>query len=146
MTARKSRPTAVAAVDTASPNSIDRQQIAVASEGADAMRRGFEAMRQINERAVQSALARFTEAAEKLNKTPSQPLELLAVPGELMRLQLMQATNYWQELSSAALEMQAELLGCSSHLVDSDAVLQTASAMDALPAFALFPTLAGRAR
>jgi hypothetical protein len=36
------------------------------------------------------------------------------------------------------MEMQAELLGCSSHLVDSDALLQTASAVDALPGFPFY--------
>lgn len=139
MTARKkTRPasTPVAAARPA-PTENGRQQIAVATEGADAMVRGFEAMRKINDRAVQSALVRFTAAAEKY-KTPCEPLELLAIPTELLRSQIEGATSYWQELSGAALEMQAELLNCSSHLVDSDAMLQTASVMDAFPAFPFY--------
>jgi hypothetical protein len=146
MTARKIRTSArPAAAGTPAPSDTGRQQIAVATEGADAMRRGFEAMRQINDRAVQSALLRFATAAEKY-KAPHQPLELLAIPTELVRSQFEEAASYWQELSGAALEMQAELLNCSTHLVDSDAMLQTASAMDAFPAFPFFPTLAGRPR
>jgi hypothetical protein len=142
MTARKTRPTTrpAAAASVArqpAPTENERQQMAVATEGAEAVRRGFEAIRQINDRAVQSALVRFTAAAEKY-RTPREPLELLAIPAELMRSQIEGAATYWQELSSAALEMQAELLGCSSHLVDSDAMLQTASAMDALPAFPFY--------
>ena len=114
----------------------DRQQLAMAAESAVALRRGFEAMRQINDRAIQAALSRFTAAAEKL-KTPREPLELLSVSTELMRLQIEGATSYWQDLSGAALEMQAQLLGCSSHLMESDVILQAASAMDSLPAFPL---------
>jgi hypothetical protein len=146
MTARKKarNPAAQAAATTpvaVQPDTV-RQQIAVASESAQAMRRGFDAMRKINDRALQGALARFTSAAGKYAK-PREPLALLAIPADLMRTEMQEAASYWQDLSGAALEMQAELLGCSSHLVDSDAVLETVSAVDTLPAFPLFPTWAG---
>ena len=121
----------------AQPGNAERQQAAVAAESAEAMRRGIEAMRQINDRAVQGALARLAAAAQKY-KEPQPPLQLLAMQGELLRLQLDGAASYWQELSAAALEMQAELLGCSTHLLETDAVLQTASAIDALPALRCF--------
>lgn len=142
MTTRKIRPAArPAAATAATPLSTQadagRQQMAVASESTDAVLRGFEAICKINDRALQGALARFTTAAGKY-ETPREPLELLAIPGELVRMQFEGAASYWQELSGAALEMQAELLGCSSHLVDSDALLQTASAMDALPGFPFY--------
>ena len=138
MTARKTspqaRPTPVA---KAALTDTERQQMTVAAESAVAMHRGFEAMRQINDRAVQATLSRFTAAAEQL-KTPREPLALVSVSTELMRLQIEGATSYWRDLSSAALEMQAQLLGCSSHLVENDAILQAAAAMEALPAFPLF--------
>ena len=138
MTARNTRPAARhAAAAKPTLTETERQQMAVTAESADAMRRGFEAMRQINDRALQAALSRLTEAAEKFT-TPHEPMELLTVSTELMRLQLEGAASYWQELGGAALEMQAQLLGCSSHLVESDALLQAASVMDALPAFPLF--------
>ena len=138
MTARKTTPAArPTAVTQPALTEAERQQMTVAAESAVAMRRGFEAMRQINDRALQATLSRFTAAAETL-KTPREPLQLLTVSTELMRLQIEGATSYWQDLSGAALEMQAQLLGCSSHLVESDAMLQAASAMEALPAFPLF--------
>ena len=137
MTSRKipaaARPTAVT-----KPQLTDneRQQLTVAAESAVAMHRGFEAMRQINDRAAQATLSRFTAAAEQL-KTPRDPLALVSVSTELIRLQLEGATSYWRDLSSAAFEMQAQLLGCSSHLMENDVILQAASAMDSLPAFPL---------
>jgi hypothetical protein len=146
MTARKTRqpaPSATAPI-AIQPDTV-RQQMAVASESVDAMRRGFDAMREINDRAVQAALARFTAAAGKY-ASPGEPMALLYVPGELVRSQMEDTAAYWQELGGAALEMQAELLGCSSHLVDSEAILETASAVKALPAFPLFPTWAGHRR
>lgn len=107
------------------------------TESADVMLRGFEAIGKINERAIQSALARYAAAAAKLN-VQRQPMDLLALPADLMRSEIEGATRYWQELGGATMEMQAELLGCSSHLVDSDALLQATHALDALPVFAPF--------
>lgn len=135
-----SRKTPAAARPTAVPKpqltDTERQQMTVAAEGAVAMHRGLEAMRQINDRAVRATLSRFTAAAEQL-KTPREPLALVSVSTELMRLQIEGATSYWRDLGSAALEMQAQLLGCSSHLVESDVILQAASAMDSIPALPL---------
>jgi hypothetical protein len=136
-TPRKVKPAAAPLAAWSAPNDGGRKQLAVASESADAMVRGFEAMRKIHDGAVQSALARYTAAAQKL-ASPRQPMELVAIPGDLMRLEIEGVTSYWQALGAAAMEMQAELLGCSSHLVDSDALLQTASAVDALPTFPFY--------
>ncbi len=136
-TPRKLKPAAAPLAGWATPADSGRQQLAVASESADAMVRGFEAIRKINDGAMQSALARYTAAARKL-ATPRQPMELVAIPADLMRSEIEGVTSYWQALSAAAMEMQAELLGCSSHLVDSDALLQTASAVDALPGFPFY--------
>ena len=146
MTSRKTRkPAPPAALPTAVQPDTVRQQVAVAGESMDALRRGFDAMRKINDRTLQATLARFTAAAGQY-ASPGEPLALLAIPTELVRSQIEDATSYWQEMGGAALEMQAELLGCSSHLMDSEAVLETASAVKALPAFPLFPTWGGHRR
>ncbi len=107
------------------------------TESAGVMLRGFEAIRKINERALQSALARYAAAAGKMTGQ-RQPMDLMALPADLMRSEIEGATRYWQELGGAAMEMQAELLGCSSHLVDSDALLQATHALDAIPVFPSF--------
>lgn len=95
-----SRKTPAAARPTAVPKpqltDTERQQMTVAAEGAVAMHRGLEAMRQINYRAVQATLSRFTAAAEQL-KTPREPLALVSVSTELMRLQIEGATSYWRD-------------------------------------------------
>ncbi|MDB5941293.1 MAG: hypothetical protein JWQ13_859 [Ramlibacter sp.] len=148
MTARKTTDTAAAAGQAplaawSAESDGGRQQMAVATESAGAMLRGFEAMRKINDRALQGALARYTAAA---GAAPRQPLDLFTMPSDFVRGEIEGATSYLQELSAAALEMQAELLGCSSHLVDSDALLQAASAVNSLPrmpAFNGFPHLNG---
>jgi hypothetical protein len=136
------RPAPAPSAAWSAPAGAGRQQLAVATESADILRRGFEAVRKINELAVQGAVARYSKAAENF-KAPRQPLDLLTIQSEFMRSQFEGATTYWQELSAAAMEMQAELLDCSSHLVDSDAVLQAASAMDALPAIAGLNSFSG---
>jgi len=112
-----------------------RQQMAVAAESACAMFRGFEAMRRIQEEAAHDALARHEAAAEKL-KRPCLPADLLAIETDLIRFDLETATRYWQQLGAAAMEMQAEMLGCCTHLVDSERLLGAASALKALPAMA----------
>lgn len=117
----------------------------LSTESADVMLRGFEAIRKINERAVQSALARYAAAAGKMTGQ-RQPMDLRALPTDLMRSEFEGATRYWQELGGAAMEMQAELLGCSRHLVDSDALLQATHALDAWPVFAPFLQTPVRAR
>lgn len=115
-------------------------------ESADVVLRGLDAIRKINDRAVQAALARYAAAARKL-KAPRQPMDLLAVPTDLMRSEIQGATLYWQELGGATMEMQAELLGCSSHLIDSDALLQATHALDEVPVIpALLPTRAAARR
>lgn len=141
MTASKTRPArrpARAAATPATQPAVARRQVAATTESADAMLRGFAAMRTIHDRAMQAALARYARAAQQL-KTQRAPMELLALPAALLRSEVESAASYWQELGGAAMEMQAELLGCSSRLVDSDALLQTASAVDALPLPPAFP-------
>lgn len=137
MTASKTRPPASKPPPATVPGSTSEtdpaaQQMTVAVESAGVMMRGLEAMRKINDRAVQDALLRYTDAARKLSAS-HQPMELFAIPSAMMRSEFECATSYWQELSGAAMEMQAELLGCSTHLIDSDALLQAASVVKAVP-------------
>lgn len=119
----------------------------LSTESAAVMRRGFQAICKINDRAIQGALARYAAAAAKLKAPPRQPMDLLALPTDLVRSEIEGVTAYWQELGGATMEMQAELLGCSSHLVDSDALLQATHALDAIPVPpSLLPTPAATER
>ena len=110
---------------------LGRQQAVVATESACAIFRGFEAMRKIQEEAAHQAAQRHAEAAEKLRGN-CQPADLMAVQSELLRFDLDAADRYWQQLAAAALEMQTEIMGSAFHLIDSEAVLEGSSALDAM--------------
>jgi len=112
---------------------LGRQQISVCSEASNAMIRGFDAMRKLQEQATHDAAERHAALARKL-QTTSQPVELVTIQAASVRDDLESVTQYWQQLAATALEMQTEMLGCASHLLDSETALQAASAMEALDA------------
>jgi hypothetical protein len=109
-----------------------RQQAVVASEAAETLRRGFEAMRKIQEQAMRDTLERHALAARKL-RAGSTPADLIGVQGELLRADMEAVVRYMQDLSAASLEMEAELLGCTTHLVDTDSVLEGFAMLKSLP-------------
>jgi hypothetical protein len=110
---------------------LGRQQAVVAAESACALFRGFEAMRKIQEEAAHEASQRHADAAQKLRGS-CQPADLMAVQSELLRFDFDAAGRYWQQLAAAALEMQTEIMGCASHLIDSETMLEGSSALDAM--------------
>ena len=65
----------------------------------------------------------------------------------LLQADWQSANRYWQDLAGTALEMQVEMMGCASHLLDSETALESVSAVEALDAFpgmkALFPFTPG---
>ncbi|MBG9390229.1 phasin family protein [Caenimonas aquaedulcis] len=104
-----------------------RQQLAVATESACAVFRGFEAIRKIQERAAHQALHTYSTAAEKL-KGPCDPQDVMGIQSHLMRFDMESATQYWQQLAAATMEMQAQLMNCGTHLINTDAVLEAVRA------------------
>lgn len=108
-----------------------RRQMAVATEGAGVLFRGFEAMRKIQEQTAHQAGARHEAAAEKL-KAGSSPNDVLAIQSDLLRFDVEAATRYWQQLGAAAMEMQTEMLGCATHMADTESLLEAASTLDHL--------------
>lgn len=109
-----------------------KQQMAVATESAGAIFRGFDAVRKVQQEAGERAMTRRSALLEKM-KAANEPMHLLALQTQLMAVDAENTSQYWQDLSAAAMEMQSELLGCCNHLVDSEAVLQATAAMDHLP-------------
>jgi len=110
---------------------FSRQQMAVATEASCALLRGFEAMRRIQQEAAHAARARHEAAAGKLHGACTAS-DLLAMQASLLQADWQSANRYWQDLAGAALEMQVEMMGCASHLVDSESALEAVSAMEAL--------------
>jgi hypothetical protein len=126
-----------------------REQLAMMMDASAAMFRGFEAMRGIQQQAAQQASARHETAADRMRATGA-PNDLMTIPFGLLQEDLQSATRYWQELAAAALETQTEIMGCAGHLMNTDAALETASAVEALQALPgvtqLFPRSAAASR
>jgi hypothetical protein len=138
MSARKSSlPAPRAAEKPFNPWSVvtdyGQQQMAVATESAGAMARGFEAMRKIQEQAGNRVAMNHSAAREKM-KHAREPAQLVAAQSELLGLDAESTARYWQELGAAALEMQTQMLSCCSHLVDSEAIHHATDAIKDLPA------------
>ena len=106
-----------------------QQQVAAATECATEMFRGFEAMRKVQEQAAHAAAQRHAKVTERLQRRCG-PEEILALQTELLQFDVEGATRYWQQLGAAAMEMQTRVLACLNHLVESEALLQAASAID----------------
>ena len=96
---------------------LSRQQLAVATASAGAWFRGCEAMRKIQQHAAHQA-GTLHEAASRKLQAPCDAADLLEVQSQLLRADLQGAGQYWQQLMSATLKMQAEMLASATHLAD----------------------------
>lgn len=105
---------------------LGRQQVAVASESAATLFRGFEAMRRIQEQAAREATQHHAAFAGKIGGKCT-PAELMALQGELVRYDMEAVARYWQQLAGAALELTTELCACTAQLVDTEDVLAATS-------------------
>lgn len=131
--ARTPPPARAAAPDaTARPwdwaGEFGRQQMAVASEGACALFRGFESLRRIQEQAAHAAAERHAVAAQKIRQPSSSPTDLALLQAEVLGEDLACAARYWQDLAGAVLEMNTEIFNCATHLVDTEDVMAATSA------------------
>lgn len=121
---------------------LGRQQMCVAAEASSAMLRGLETMRRIQQEAARDASTRHEAMAGKLHDARA-PADLLAMQADLLQADWQSANRYWQDLAGTAIEMQVEMMGCASHLLDSETALESCSAVEAfdmLPGLkALFP-------
>jgi hypothetical protein len=102
-----------------------RQQLAVAAAGSQAVLRGIEAMRKIQEQTAREVTREHAAVAEQLRGN-IPPGQVLQVQGELLRKDLVQASAFWQQMAAAAMEMNSEILGCTVQLVDTEALLAAA--------------------
>jgi len=88
---------------------LPRKQLALMTQSASALFRGSEAMRKIQQQAAHRAAAHQDEVRERL-RTPCDLSELLTIQGELLRFNLQEAAQYWQQLTDAALKVQADVV------------------------------------
>ena len=88
---------------------LPRKQLALMTQSASALFRGSEAMRKIQQQAAHRAAAHQDEVRERL-RAPCDLSELMTIQGELVRFNLQEAAQYWQQLTDAALKVQADVV------------------------------------
>lgn len=88
---------------------LPRRQLAILTESASALYRGSEAMRQIQQQAAQRAAQQHQQAAEKLRDSRDLG-DVVAVQTELLRYNLQESAQYWQQLTTAVLKLQSEMI------------------------------------
>lgn len=97
---------------------LPRRQLALMTESATAVLRGSEALRKLQQESAHRALAQHEEAAERLRGQVDFN-ELLTIQAELLRFNLQEAAQYWQQLTTTALKMQAEMVSSAGEVLDS---------------------------
>ena len=121
MTAKTARATAANGEDPASPmnlvTDLPRRQLAMLSQSASMLYRGSEALRQIQQEAAERASRQHQEAAEKLRDSRDFG-EVMAIQTELLRFNLQESAQYWQQLATAVLKLQSEMISGAGQALD----------------------------
>ncbi|WHZ11665.1 MAG: hypothetical protein OJF60_002104 [Burkholderiaceae bacterium] len=97
---------------------LGRKQLALATESASAMFRGSEAMRKIQQAAAHQASARHQAVEQRLHGDCT-PADLASIQTALLRENMQEAAQYWQELAAVALQTQFEMIGCVNHALSN---------------------------
>ena len=101
-------------------NDFPRQQMVAAAQASCAIFRGFEAIRRMQQKAAHQALTHHQVLVEKLQE-PCRPMDLVATQAEMVRFDVQGAALYWQQMASALMAMQRELVGAAAPNANSDA-------------------------
>lgn len=112
---------------------LSRQQLGFATESASAIFRSSEAIRKVQQQAAHQASEHYAAAAQKL-RGASQPADLLAMQSELLRFDLQASSQYWQQLMTAALQAQTEMMTTASHILDGGSGSGVKTALEAMQA------------
>ncbi len=102
---------------------LGRQQLAVAADAACALQH----------QAAHEASLRHQAAAQKLHGN-CEPADLMAIQSDLLSFDLQGATQYWQQITAAALQSQVEMMASATHLLDSEQGGALKSAMESFQA------------
>jgi len=123
MTAKTSRSTSTESPETASLTplgllaDLPRQQMALMTQSACALMRASESVRKVQQQTAHRASAQHQEIAERL-RAPCDFNELMTIQGELLRFNIQEATQYWQQIVTATLKAQADLVGTAGQALD----------------------------
>jgi hypothetical protein len=88
---------------------LARQQLVALADGASAMLHAGEVLGQVQQQAIQRAALVQQQMAEKLRNIGS-PAELLTIQSGMMMSGLQETTQYMQELTTATLRLQSEMM------------------------------------
>jgi hypothetical protein len=99
---------------------LPRRQLELMARCATAVFRGSEAMQKVQQQAAHRASLHHEEAAQKLHG-PSDLGEVWAVQLDLLRFNMQEAAQYWQQLASTALKVQVEMVGSAGEALDTGA-------------------------
>lgn len=97
---------------------LPRRQMALATQSASALFRGSEALRKIQQQAAHRASVHHEEAVERLRE-PCDFNDLLSIQADLLRFNLQEMTQYWQQVASAALKVQVDMVGTAGEAADN---------------------------
>jgi hypothetical protein len=123
MTAKTSRSSGTETTDTTSFTplglfaDLPRQQMALITQSASALLRASESVRKVQQQTAHRASAQHQEIAERL-RAPCDFNELVSIQGELLRFNIQEATQYWQQIVTATLKAQADLVGTAGQALD----------------------------
>ena len=98
---------------------LPRQQMALMTQSASAMLRASESVRKVQQQAAHRASLQHQEMAERL-RAPCDFSELMAIQAELLRFNLQEAAQYWQQITTAALKAQADLVGSAGQALAAE--------------------------
>ena len=88
---------------------LPRRQLALLTRSASVLYRGSETLRTIQQQAAQRATEHHQEAAEKLDG-PCDFSEMMAIQADLLRFNMQEAAQYWQQLATAAFRIQVDMV------------------------------------
>lgn len=95
---------------------LPRRQLALMTHSATALFRGSQELRRIQQEAASRATQRHEEAAERLRE-PCDFSDLVALQAELVRFNMQEAANYWNQLANAAFKLQADMISSAGEAV-----------------------------
>jgi hypothetical protein len=94
------------------------QHLVVAAEQAQVLLRGWNAMRQIRDEALGEVAQRHAAAAQRFRAVRPAG-DVLALQAEFLRRDVDAAARCMQQLTATALETGAEMLACTTHLINT---------------------------
>ncbi len=95
---------------------LPRRQAALVTQTATALFRGSESMRKIQQQTAHRATLQHQEVAARL-QGPCDFNELLAIQTELLRFNMQEVAQYWQQLATAVFKIQADMVSGAGEIV-----------------------------